>query len=864
MNTASALVGASSEARTGHFVRFFEDDGFLLDEVVEFVHGALRSGGVGLVIATAEHLSVLTRRFSGFQLATAYAKWHPGQVLVMDAHELLSQFMAADWPDADRFERSVGRIVAEAAATGATPIHAFGEMVSVLCAQGKYDAALRLEELWNDLAARHGFHLFCAYASKLFADAEHALTFQRVCRAHNHVCYSERLAAARTPDDVRHLVASWEHKALALDAEVARRKALETRLRQRESELSDFLENAAEGLHKVAGDGTILWANRAELELLGYSREEYVGRHIAEFHVDGPVIESILSILAAGGTLRDQPARLRCKDGSIRHVLIHSNGCFESGELMYTRCFTRDATDRVARQLAQDQLCDTLMNAPVATALLVGADHVFRMANRRFCDMVGRDDVVGKPFASALPQWSTDEIQRQLNHVLTTGEAFTAEEFRIDYQVGDAQCEDRYFKLNLEPCRSAAGSVDGVIAVIVDLTEQVRTRHAMERSFAEREQLLSQLREASRAKDEFLAMLGHELRNPLSPIVTALQLMRMRGDTGTEREQAIIQRQVQHLVRLVDDLLDISKITRGKIELKKEWLSLSEVLTKAVEMSSPLLEQRNHRLAVDLPAHIQLHADAVRVAQVVSNLLTNAARYTDIGGDIVLSARQVEGAAIEICVKDNGTGISAEMLPRVFDIFFQGTRTVSRSEGGLGIGLALVKNLVQLHGGSVHAFSDGPGRGSEFVVRLPVAAADVPPGVRPVADESCTSPRGLRLLLVDDNVDAADTLASLLRADGHDIVVAHDPAAALECIQWFVPDVAILDIGLPVMDGYELLAHLREKAELGACCFVALTGYGQYADRERSREAGFHEHFVKPVDPDVVLDFVRAKAVQRQ
>jgi CheY-like chemotaxis protein len=282
-------------------------------------------------------------------------------------------------------------------------------------------------------------------------------------------------------------------------------------------------------------------------------------------------------------------------------------------------------------------------------------------------------------------------------------------------------------------------------------------------------------------------------------------------------------------------------------------------------MSSPLLEHRNHRLAVDLPpVHIQLHADAVRVAQVVSNLLTNAARYTDIGGDILLSARQFEGATIEICVKDNGIGISAEMLPKVFDIFFQGVRTVSRSEGGLGIGLALVKNLVHLHGGSVHAFSEGPDCGSEFVVYLPVAAADAPPGVRPVADESSTSPSGLRLLLVDDNVDAVDTLASLLRVNGHEVMVEHDPAAALESIQWFVPDVAILDIGLPVMDGYELLAHLRERPELNACCFVALTGYGQDADRERSRAAGFHEHFVKPVDPGVVLDFVRAKAVQRQ
>jgi hypothetical protein len=194
MNIASALVGSASELHTGHFVRFFDDDSFLLDEVVEFIDGALRSGGLGIVIATAEHLSALTRRLSGFQFATAYAKWYPGQLLVLDADETLSQFMVADWPDADRFERSVGRIIADAAATGATPVHAFGEMVAVLCAQERYDAALRLEELWNDLAAKHGFHLFCAYPSRLFAGSEHVPAFVRICRAHSHVCCSERLA----------------------------------------------------------------------------------------------------------------------------------------------------------------------------------------------------------------------------------------------------------------------------------------------------------------------------------------------------------------------------------------------------------------------------------------------------------------------------------------------------------------------------------------------------------------------------------------------------------------------------------------------------------------------------------------------
>jgi signal transduction histidine kinase len=366
----------------------------------------------------------------------------------------------------------------------------------------------------------------------------------------------------------------------------------------------------------------------------------------------------------------------------------------------------------------------------------------------------------------------------------------------------------------------------------------------------ERERLLSDLEAAGRAKDEFLAMLGHELRNPLSPIVTALQLMKLRGDTGTAREQQVIERQLDHVIRLVDDLLDVSRITRGKIELRRETVEIAEVIGKAVEMASMLLEQRAHRLTVDVPrAGMLWEGDPVRLAQVVSNLLTNAARYTPNGGDIRVVARR-ESAEIVLSVGDNGMGIPAELLPRIFDLFTQGERNVDRSVGGLGLGLTLVKTLVTLHGGSVCAKSEGPGRGSEFTIRLPVVSLDVAAAARSPRSSEHSSANGelsTSILLVDDNSDAADLLADALRARGHEVQVAHDPVEALAKAQRVPPRVAILDIGLPVIDGYELAERLRAQRGLGDCRFIALTGYGQEHDRGRSRAHDFTAHLVKPV-----------------
>jgi signal transduction histidine kinase/DNA-binding response OmpR family regulator len=377
--------------------------------------------------------------------------------------------------------------------------------------------------------------------------------------------------------------------------------------------------------------------------------------------------------------------------------------------------------------------------------------------------------------------------------------------------------------------RDAAGPAY-MIGAVVDITEPKRLANA---ALA-----------ASRAKDEFLAMLGHELRNPLAPIVTALAIMKLRDASGS-KERSTLERQVKHLVRLVDDLLDISRVTRGLIDLHRERLALRDVVSKAVEIASPLIEQKQHQLSVDLPAGLFIDADAVRLAQVFANLLTNAARYTPANGKIAVSASRL-GDRIQVRVSDNGIGIASDQLESIFELFVQGgERSVARSEGGLGIGLALVRNLLKLHDATVVATSEGPGTGSTFTVELHAALAPEPS--REAASPAALSATTRRVLVVDDNIDAADMLCAALQHFGHEVVIARDALQALGLVDEFHPDVAVLDIGLPGMDGYELARRLRARG-LDQCLLIAVTGYGQDDDRVRSRAAGFDVHLVKPVD----------------
>jgi signal transduction histidine kinase len=441
------------------------------------------------------------------------------------------------------------------------------------------------------------------------------------------------------------------------------------------------------------------------------------------------------------------------------------------------------------------------------------------------------------------PELADTDNYRRLVGVLHSGTPIDVAEYRVALRSPDGTLHEGYYTTSYRPLLDAERKPAGVISVVADVTEQVRARRAVEESRAEA--VL-----ANRAKDEFLAMLGHELRNPLAPILTALELMRLRAGETLTRERTIIERQTLHLASLVDDLLDVSRIARGMVQLKRERVRIADAIAKAIETASPLFEQHRHELVTHVPRDLTVEGDPGRLVQVFANLLTNAAKYTDPSGRVTVSAEGHDGEII-ITVTDTGRGIAAEMLPHVFELFVQERQNLDRSRGGLGLGLAIVRNLVELHGGRVTATSDGAGRGSVFTVHLPRAAEDLTAPSTAPASSSAAPDRSpsdaVSVLVVDDNEDAAALLGDLLLTRGYRVHIAHDAPEALQLAHRFVPDVALVDIGLPAMDGYELARRLRALPAWRNVKLHALTGYGQSADRARSQEAGFDQHLIKPI-----------------
>jgi PAS domain S-box-containing protein len=497
--------------------------------------------------------------------------------------------------------------------------------------------------------------------------------------------------------------------------------------------------------------------------------------------------------------------------------------------------YFRDISDRKGQDETQARLAAIVepSDDPIVSKSLDGTIQSWNGAAQRLFGWTAQE-IVGQPIYTIIPPERHGE-EAEIIARLRRGERI--EHFETVRVAKDGRRID--VSLTVSPVRDAAGRIVGASKMARDITERKRVLQALE--------------EASRQKDNFLAMLAHELRNPLAPIRNGLQLLRMVDPASEPAEQAraIMERQVDHLVRLVDDLMDVSRITRGKIEMRKEPVDLGSIVLSAVETSRPAIEAARHRFNLSLPSEaIVVDADFVRIAQVVANLLNNAAKYTDNGGEISLVAQR-EGDEAVIRVRDNGIGISPEMMSRLFQMFAQSQDSLSRSRGGLGIGLALARTLVELHGGRIEAQSAGHGRGTEFVVRLPVFVK-----VRGAASRGAAraaAPAGnkqRKVLVVDDNVDAARTLHAVLRELGHDAEIAHDGASALAAARARRPEIVLLDLSMPDMDGVELARELRQKAGLADARFVAVTGLGQDSDRRRTREAGFAVHLVKPLSPE--------------
>ena len=583
-------------------------------------------------------------------------------------------------------------------------------------------------------------------------------------------------------------------------------------------------------------------ANPFIAQLLGYTREEMIGKELFEIGLlkDEEASRAAFRELREKRFIRYEDLPLESKKGRRCEVEVVANLYEEAGQTVI-QANIRDITERQRMEAALED-SETRYRRLFETA----QDAILIL-----------DEPTGKifdanPFIKELLGYSQAELVGK--ELWQIGLFRDVEENKAAFQELQAQGYIRYENLPLETKDGQQIEVEFVSNVYqVDHHEviQCNIRDITERSRLQRQthEQADALAELHQRKDEFLAMLSHELRNPLSAIFNALHILRLQ-DTGNpiqQKAKSVIERQVGQLAHLIDDLLEVSRVITGGIQLHQERLEMRGIVERAIESTRPLIDRGKHQLSVSLPAEpIWLQGDATRLEQVVVNLLNNAAKYTDEGGHIRLTAQQ-EGGEVVLRVRDTGIGVAPELLPRIFDLFTQADRTLDRSQGGLGIGLSLVQKLVELHGGTVAAHSAGLGQGSEFIVRLP-ALSPVRESIVPV--EAAKPPaQTSRVLVVDDNMDVADMLAMMLQMFGHEVQAVYSGQTALETAVEYQPDFVLLDIGLPDMNGYEVARRLRQQPQTKDVRLIAMTGYGQDSDRQLSQEAGFDLHLVKPVDP---------------
>jgi PAS domain S-box-containing protein len=653
---------------------------------------------------------------------------------------------------------------------------------------------------------------------------------------------------------------------------------------------ADLFENAAVPLQCLGPDGIILRVNEAELEMLGYARDEFVGHHISEFHVDQQTIEEILARLSRGEVVHNCEARLRCKNGLTKDVVVTSSVFWEDGEFIHTRCFTRDITDR---KQAEEALA-FLAKASSTLAALVDRQSALQQSARiavpyladwcvvyvvdehgdidyhahAHCDP-SKERLLTQMLTNSPLDWNSNTATVR---ALKTGQSQLMPELPEAFLDSVAQGEEhRHIIRELGPLAVISvplkirDRIVGVLGLVscdasrrytereVKLAENLAERIA---TAVDNSRLFHAVKEANRQKDEFLAMLAHELRNPLAAIRYAVALGQISNGDSTNELFEIIDRQTQSLARLIDDLLDVSRISGDKITLRREQIDAATIINRAMATVRPLMEQKRHELCLDLlDEPMLLHVDPTRSEQIFANLLTNAGKYTQEGGRVTVSARRLGREAV-IHVIDTGVGLPPEMIGHVFELFTQADRTLDRSEGGLGIGLTVAQKLAEMHGGTISASSEGLGKGATFTVRLPLSHELVGKGEADVLTIPLCDQQKYRVLVVDDNRDTATSCAMLLKRMGHEVETAYDGLAAIEAARVYRPQVLFLDIGLPGMNGYEVARALREEGFEHAL-IVAISGYGQPDDRRRSREAGFDRHLVKPIDQAVILSTLR-------
>ena len=622
--------------------------------------------------------------------------------------------------------------------------------------------------------------------------------------------------------------------ARAIERSGAKRRAAEEALRNSERELSDFFDHAAVALHWVGPDGAVQRVNDMELAMLGYAREEYIGRHIAEFHVSAPVIEDILTRLSSGETLSEYPAQLRCKDGSVRDVLINSSVYWEDGKFIHTRCFTRDVTEIRRAEAGRAQLAAIVTSSDdaivsknldgIVTSWNAGAEKIFGFR---------AEEMIGQPILRIIPADLHHEeggILRRLH----AGERI--EHFETVRVTRDGRRID--VEVTISPMRDAAGTVIGASKIARDITQRKQGEAELRAAHDAAEA-------ANRAKDQFLAALSHELRTPLTPVLVLAAEMEQSPDLAeaVRHDFAMIRKNVELEARIIDDLLDLTRITHGKLALRFEPVEVHGLIEHALAIlcSDRVAKDITVEVALDAAAH-HASGDPVRLQQVFWNVLKNAIKFTPNGGRISIRSWN-EAGQLRVSTADTGLGITPEEMPGIFTAFAQGRVAASSRFGGLGLGLSIAALLVREHHGRIWAESAGRNRGATFHLELPLAASSATER-RITPPVSSGSVRPLRILLVEDHEDTRNVLVRLMTRWGHNVKTAASVAESREAIADGAFDMLFSDVGLPDGTGHEVVAAWRKKSDGPA---VAMSGYGMEADLARTQAAGFADHLVKPV-----------------
>ena len=616
--------------------------------------------------------------------------------------------------------------------------------------------------------------------------------------------------------------------------------------------LASIVESSNDAIIGKALDGTIQSWNAAAERLFGYTAEQAIGRHISLVIPPERLAEEerIIDSLRAGKRIEQyETERVRSDGQRIIVSLTISPINDESGEVVGASKIVRDITER--RRVESDrQKFVTLIENSTDFIGMSDLSGIPFFVNHAGLEMVGLDDIEQARRTPVQEFFFPEDQPMIMNEFFPAVLANSHGEIEVRFRHFKTG-QPRWMAYKVVTLTNAANEPVGFATVSQDITERRRLEDNLRR-------LATDLSNADRRKNEFLATLAHELRNPLAPMSNMLEVVK-RSDGDAEilkRAHDTLERQLGQMVRLVDDLLDLNRITHDRLELRRSDVELSSVIQQAVEVAGPLLDASKHELTIDLPTEpVYLNADRARLAQVFGNLLNNSCKYTRPNGSISLSANRMDDEVV-VTVKDNGEGIPQDKLDTIFDMFMQVDETSDRAQGGLGIGLTLVKRLAEMHGGSIEARSDGEGQGSEFVVRLPVLSK--PAAAEPGRGTSPDQSPERRILIVDDNVDSAESLAMLLEITGNRTFMAHDGVEAVEAIEKYRPEVVLLDIGLPKLDGHEVCRRVRKQPWGRDILMIALTGWGQEDDRRKSKAAGFDGHLVKPVDYDKLLELLRS------